>query len=242
MLKHVRGRVIVKVDLEQKNFFTFSNGMTIRLERDYNNLDRKYTQQVLGLVIDAENIPTDSFVLFHHNSLHETYQIYNHSKLSGEEIASGIRIFSIMERDCFFWKSPNEDKWHPTKGFETALRVFKPYTGVLEGIEPTLIKDTLYVTSGKLKGLIVKTVKASDYQITFRNEKGVDENIIRFRPFGNKEEQREPEAIAILHDYTDMVNEGKLLIGLTKSDAKQIEKAIKNNHKGSVKYKSISVI
>lgn len=221
-LKHVKGRIIVKVDEEQKNHHTFSFGTTIRLERNFDNFDRKYTAQTFGIVVDAENIPKDALILFHHNSLHETYRIYNHSQLSGEDIASGIKLFSIMERDCFFWKLPNEDKWNPTKGFATALRVFQPYTGIMQGIEPTLIKDVLYVTSGELKNKVVKTVKASDYQITFRNELGVDENIIRFRPFGNEEEGREEEAIAIMEDMTKKVKKGDLLIGLTKNDCKPL--------------------
>jgi hypothetical protein len=222
-LKCVSGRVVVKVDTEQKNGYTFEDGTEIRLERDYNNLDRKYTQQVLGVVVDGENIPANALVLFHHNSLHETYQIYNHGRLSGRDIASGIKLFSIMERDCFFWKMKDEEEWHPTEGFATALRVFEPYKGMLQGIEPTLIKDVLFVTSGELKGVVVKTVKASDYQITFRNEKGKDTEIIRFRPHGNEKDQREPEAICVMDNLTKKVNNGELLIGLTKSDAKPLE-------------------
>ncbi len=222
MLKHVSKRIVVRVDMQQKNYQTFADGTVIRLERDYNNLDRKYTQQVLGTVLDSEYIPKGAFVLFHHNSLHETYEVFNHSSLSGEDIASGIKIFSIMERDCFFWKNPNEKEWNPTKDYATALRVFKPYIGSLQGIEPTLIKDTLYVTSGNYKGCVVKTEKACDYQITFRNENGVDENIIRFRPDGIEEDQREPEAIAIMEDMSQKVKEGELLIGLTKTDCKKL--------------------
>src|SRR5687767_14677137 len=146
-LKHVEGRIVCKVDREQKQGFTFSDGTQIALIRDVDNFDRRYTEQVLGVVVDAENIPKDALVLFHHNSLHESYQINNHSQLSGKEIASGIKYFSIMERDCFFWKKKHEDKWQPTENFETALRIFKPYTGVLQGIEPKQIPDTLFVTS-----------------------------------------------------------------------------------------------
>lgn len=227
MLKYVDGRIICKVDTEQKNNFTFSNGVTIRLERDYNNLDRKYTQQVLGVVISAENIPTDALVLFHHNSLHDTYKIFDHSQLSGEEIASGIKIFSIMERDCFFWKMQDEEDWKPMKNFATALRVFKPYKGILQNIEPTLLKDVLYVTSGKYKGLVCRCDKASDYEIIFRDiTTGRDKSIIRFRENENIEEQRESEVICILDELTEQVNSGELLVGLTKSDCKPINELI----------------
>ena len=223
-MKHVKGRIIAKVDIEQKNFVTFANGMVIRLERDYNNLDRKYTAQTLGIVIDAENIPKDAIILFHHNSLHETYQVLNHSNLSGEDIASGIKIFSIMERDVFFWKMPNEETWNPTPSFATALRVFKPYEGIMLGIEPKIIKDVLYVTSGELSGKVVKTLKSCDYQITFRNEMGVDEEMIRFRP--NGDDEREPEAIAIMNDLTNQVKNGKLLVGISIKDAKPLNEQV----------------
>jgi len=170
MPRHVDGRIIAKVDLQQKNFYNFSNGLIIRLERDRENFDRKYTQQVLGVVVSAENIPTDALILFPHNSTHETYLIHNHSSLSGEEIASGVKLFSIMERDCFFWKMVGEQEWHSTKGFSTALRVFKSYTGILSNIEPTLLKNVLYVTSGEFAGKVVFTVKAADYEVIFRDE------------------------------------------------------------------------
>ncbi len=220
-IKSVEGRVIVKVDLNQKNGVTFSDGTELELMRDIENFDRKYTQQVLGIVIDGENIPKDAIVLMHHNSCHDTYQIFNHSALSGEEIASNIKIYSIMERDIFFWKMPDEQEWHPTKEYATALRVFKPYIGVLENIEPTLIKDTLYVTSGNYKGKVVKTIEASDYSITFRSpDTGKDISLIRFRPDGIISEQREPEAIAIMNEYTEMVNNGELFIGLDVKNCK----------------------
>lgn len=227
MLKHTDGRIIVKVDIEQKNHYSFSNGMVIRLERDYNNFDRKYTSQVLGTVVDAEYIPTDSFILFHHNSLHETYQIFNHSNLSGEEIASGIKMFSIMERDVFLYKEQNSDEWKPTKGYATALRVFEPYLGIIEGISPKQLKDTLWVTSGEYKDMAVKTLPACDYMITFRcPETGRDKNIIRFRPDRNEKEQREPEAIAILNEVTQKIKEGKYLVGINTSDCLSIKKEI----------------
>lgn len=222
-LKYVPGRIISKVDLQQKNQFTFSNGVTIRLERQFNNFDRRYTEQVMGVVISGENVPTDALILFHHNSTHDSYIVHNHSKLSGEEIASGIKIFSILERDCFFWKLPDEQEWHPIGNYEKALRVFKPYTGLLTGIEAALIKDTLYVLTGDLKGQVVRTIKASDYEITFRDpQTGKDKKIIRFRPHGDKKEEREPEAIALLHSETEKVNNGEYFIGLSTSDCKPL--------------------
>lgn len=221
-LKHVEGRIIVKVDVEQKNFYTFQNGQTIRIERDYNNLDRSYTQQILGICVDGKEVPKNAFVLFHFNSLHPSYQIYNHSTLSGEEIASGIKMFSIPEEQVYLWKMPGEKEWNPCNGFAIAERVFRKYEGILLGIEPKKIPNCLYVKTGELKGKVVRTLHACDAKLVFRNELGVDETIIRFRPFGNKATHRLPEAIAIDEELTDGVKNGKILIGITIKDARSI--------------------
>ncbi len=221
-LKHVKGRVIVSANKSQKNHVTFKDGTVLKLERDYNNLDRAYTQQTMGVVVDAEKMPSGALVLFHFNALHDTYKIFNHSELSGEQIASGDEVFSILENQCYLWKMPGDFTWNPCTIYQTALRVFEPYKGVLDGIPPKRIKDTLYVTSGNFKGKVVKTLKSCDAVIIFRNEKGVDEEIIRFRPDGDDENHREPEAIAILNDFTEKVNNGDLLVGLTESNCKSL--------------------
>lgn len=222
-IKAVKGRVVIKADKEQKNHYTFSNGLVIRMERDYNNLDRSYTQQIFGEVINSENIPAGSFLLFHFNALIESNKIYNHSKLSGDEIASGVEIYSIPENQCFLWKKEIEQEWQPCDNFATALRVFQPYKGMLQGIEPTKLKDVLYVKTGELSGKVVKTLKACDAVLVFRNEKGIDQTIIRFRPLGDESSEREPEAIAIMDELTRQVNDGELLIGITESDAIPIQ-------------------
>ena len=50
----VEGKVVVSVDHEKKNSYTFENGVTIRMERDWNNLNRRETQPVNAIVIDGE--------------------------------------------------------------------------------------------------------------------------------------------------------------------------------------------
>lgn len=223
MIKHAEGKVLIKVNKEQKNKHTFSNGVTIELRRNYNNLNHSYTQQTLGEIISADGIPYGAMVLYFFNSLHETYKIRNHSFLTKKEKEEGYEIYAIHEEECYLWKMPGEIKWNPMKNYETAKRVFKPYEGPLSGIDPKKIKNVLYVETGELKGKVVHTLVACDAEIVFRNEKGVDERIIRFRPFGNEKEKREPEAIAIDESLTKLVQKGKYLIGLTPSDAKQLE-------------------
>lgn len=218
-MKAIEGRVVIKVDVEQKNFTTFKDGTTIRIERDFNNLDKKYTQQVLGEVVDAEYIPTGALVLFHHNAIHDVNVVFDHGKLSGEAVSSGVKIISITEGECFFWKKKAAETWNPMKNFCTALRVFEPYNGFIEGIEPKLIPNVLYLSSGEYKGKVMQVVKAADYEITFRNESGIDEKIIRCRHFEDEDNDRE-ELIGVRHDLTEKVSRGALLVGISPSDAK----------------------
>jgi hypothetical protein len=218
-LKHTKGRVIVYVDLESKNWHTFSSGHKIRLERNYNNLNKRETQPVNGIVIDSEYIPKGSEVLLGHNCTHDVYKIFNVGKLSGEEQASDIKYFSIPEEQVFLWREEGKD-WKPTKNFATALRVFKPYEGVLQGIEPTVLKDILYITSGELSGNVVLTLKSCDYQIVFQDRNGQEGNIIRCRHYEDEYNDRE-EIIAISHELTEKVKNGEYLIGITKSDCKR---------------------
>lgn len=221
-LHHVDKKVVILADREQKNYYTFSNGTVIRMERDYNNLDRSYTQQTLGTVISGNGIPDGALILFHFNCLSEHNKIYNHSPISGVEFDSGIEVYSIPESLCYLWKMPGEEKWNTFDGFDLAERVFVPYNGFIQGIEPKQLKDTLYVLTGEYKGLVVKTLAACDPVLHFRNEKGVDERIIRFRPNEIPSEQREAEALAILHDETEKVNSGEYLVGIDTKTAKPI--------------------
>ena len=227
MLKHVEGKVIVAVDLESKNSHTFSDGTKIRLERDYNNLNKRETQPTNAIVVSGANIPAGSEILIHHNANSDTNKITNHTALSGKETGSDIKYYSIPEEQCFLWKD-EIGEWKPIAPYETALRVFKPYKGFLEGIEPTLLKQTLYCTSGELKGKVVATLEACDYQVVFQDTNGQEGNVIRWRPNGDAK-GREEEAVAIMNELTEMVENGELLVGLTKSDAKPINELVLND-------------
>lgn len=220
-LKYISGRVIVEVDIEKKNSHKFQDGTEIRLERKYNEFNRRITEPVNATVISAEHIPSGSEILIGHNSLHDTNKIFNFKPLSGEAIASDIKYFSLPEEDCFAWRDENNEL-QPMKDFCFALRVFKPYKGILEGIEPTEIKNVLYITTGYLNGKVVHTLKASDYEIIYQGLDGREARVIRCRHFQDEDNEKE-EIVAISGDLTKQVNSGKLLVGLSKSDCKAIK-------------------
>lgn len=221
-MKHVKGRVLVEVDLQGKNWHTFNDGTKIRLEREYNNLDVRETKNTLGIVISAEDIPTGAMLLFHPNATHDVNRVFNTEVLSGKEKTDSVKIYSMPETDCFLWKMPGEE-WQPLKGYVIAERVYAPYEGLLEGIEPKQLKNVLFIKTGELKGFAVHTLKASDYLLIFNNEQGVEQQIIRCRHYEKGSGDRE-EIVAKDNLITEKIKLGKLLIGSSPSNAKQYDR------------------
>lgn len=224
-LKHVEGRIIVQVDIEKKNSHKFSNGTEIRLERKYNEFNRRITEPVNAIVISAENIPAGSEILIGHNALHEVNKITDYKKLAGGEDANNsIRYYSLPEDDCYAWLD-TDGNLMPMKNFEFAFRVFKSYKGILTGIEPSLVNNVLYITTGELAGNVCHVLKASDYTIIYQGKEGREKQVIRCRHFSEKYDDKQ-EIIAIAHGLTEKVNSGELLIGLYVKDAKPLNEFI----------------
>lgn len=217
-LKWVSGKIIISVDHESKNSHTFEHGLKIRLERDWNNLNRRETQPVNAIVVSGENVKPGSEILIHPNVTHDTNKIFNFGKLSGVTEVSDTKYYSVPTDKCYAWYDEDENCWKPLAGFDFALRVYVPYSGPIEGIEPDLIPDVLYVTTGEFKGQVVHTLKACDYEIIFQGRNGREERVVRFRHFPNEDNDRE-EVIAVSQYLTDRVNSGNLLIGLSPTTA-----------------------
>jgi hypothetical protein len=221
MIKHVPGRIVVKANIEGKNWHTFTHGLKIRIERDYNNLDRKHTQQVLGEVVSGDGIPEGAMILFHHNAIHPVNEIFNHGQISGDEIASNIRYFSFREDECYAWKLYGEKDWKPTANFGLGWYVFQPYEGPLLGIPPKKIKNILYIASGgNYEGKVCNMANYSGMPIIFVNEQGVEETIIRFRTYNDYSDRE--EVVAINEELTKKVCDGSLLIGVSESNCKKL--------------------
>ena len=240
-VKHTEGRVIVSVDIENKNWTNITGEgnkeIKIRLERQWNQLNRRISEPVNAFVISSDFMPIGAEVLIHHNSLHDVNRLFNFNKLSGQSEASDIKYYSLPETECFIYREKDSPKWKPCKNFETALRVFKPYDGILLGIEPKEIKNKLYITSGEYKGQVACVLKGCDYQIVYQGVSGREENIIRLRHF--QESNPREEIVAIDHDMTEQVNNGNLLIGITVSDAKKLER-IKYENEVSKQYDELA--
>ena len=214
-MKHTEGRVLIEIDLSLKNSHTFDDGTKIILERDVENLNKRETMPVNAVVVSGEDLPTGAQVLIHLNSIHDTNKVFISREKSGD-------YYSIPLLECYLWREDIGKEWKPIKGFETALRVYEPYKGTLEGMQPTKIKDILYITSGKLKGKVVHTLKASDYEIIYQGDNGKEERKIRVRHFGKEENERE-EIMAIDGYLTKKVKNSLLLVGLSSNNAKKIQ-------------------
>lgn len=246
-LKAAPNRVLILIDTNGKNWHTLDGGIKIRLERGIDNFDKKYTQPVNAMCIDGDGVPKGAEILVHHNSSHDTNRIFNYNKLSSQNTASTVNVYSIPIEECFLWRI-NGGEWQPMKGFVIAERVFKPYMGLLHGIEPTQIKNVLYIKTGELKGNIVHTLKSCDYPIIFQDTNGKENTVIRCRHYegtgtplikktkgniscelinANAEPPHEREEIlAINHDLTEQLNKGKLLIGISTSKCKPLTETL----------------
>jgi len=219
-LKAPSNRVIIKVDLESKNSHTFKDGTKIKLERVYDNFNMRYVKPVNAEVVDAKDIPSGSEILIHHNATHDTYKIFNYQRPT-TEASSDIQYFSIPIEECFMWREEKGSSWNALNNFVTALRIFKPYKGILDGIEPEVMNNRLYITSGELNGKAVNTVISSDYEIIYQNDDGTEGRIIRLRYYPDGNDRN--EIIAINDNMTELIKNGDLWVGYSKSDAKQLK-------------------
>lgn len=220
-LKHVSGRIVVKIDLDYKNSHTFKDGTKIYRGRQFNNLNRRETEPVNAWVMDSEYIPNGAEILIHPNAISDTNKISGYASIGLEEDNS-VRYYSIEEISAFLWREGTND-WQPLKGFVIALRVFESYKGAIEGILPKQIKNVLYLQTGEYKGKVAHTVKAADYEIIFQSEHGREERLIRCRHYEGENHDRE-ELIAIDDYLTKKVKSGELLIGLSEIDCKKLNK------------------
>lgn len=223
-LTHVENRIIVSIDLDKKNWHQFDDGTKIRIERKYDNFNMRHVNPVNAIIVSGKGLQEGAEVLVHHNSIHDTNLVNNYKPLSGEETASEIKYYSISENEAFAWYDGSN--WQPLPGFDFALRIFKPYNGILQGVEPTLIKQVLWITTGEYKNKACVTLQASDYQLVFQGRNNKEGNIIRLRTEDNPKEQRESEVVAIHNAYTGMILRGDLIVGLTKADAKPLKEYI----------------
>ncbi len=205
-LKHVSGRVIIRVNNESKNV----HGV-FRRERRFNNFNFREVNPSNAFIISSETIPKGCEVLVDYTSIHDSNKIFDYKTNSND-----VFYYSIKEEDCFAYKN-EKDEWLPCADYEFGLRCYEKYQGALIGIQPKFLKDVLYITTGDLKGLITHTLKGCDYQIIFTDTNGKEGNIIRIN-------RKKDEIICVSMALTERMQNGEILCGLSPHDAKEISK------------------
>lgn len=221
-LKAPKDRCIIAVDMDYKNSHQLTDGVKIRLERDVENLNRRYTAAVNATIMYAENIPIGAEVIINHNAAHDTNRIFELEDLDGDIIASEIRYFSIPEMDCYIYKEENDENWKPCPNFQLGLKVFEPYEGIIIGGKHKELKNYIYITSDcELKGQVVKTLHASLYTMIFMERNGRERQLIRIRHSQDPNFDRQ-EVIFAMPEMTQMIKKGELLIGLNADEAKKL--------------------
>ena len=218
-LKNIKDKVIVSIDTELKYSYKLTENVTIQLERNVENLNKRETQAVNAVIVASDIIPIGSEVLVHHNSCHDVNRLFDYESLSGESVASSIKYYSISEGDCYLYRESKDQEFKPCKNIATALRIYKPYEGDLQGILPTLVKNKLFITSGEFKNKVCDVLTASLYEIVFQGDDGREKRIGRIRHFQDEVGHEREEIIAVNNYETNKVLKGQLFIGLNINDA-----------------------
>lgn len=199
MMKPTEGKVVIKIDLKQKEKYRFSNGQAIYISRGHNYNLREDNPNVAE-VIDAAKIPAKSLCLIHHNATQDSYKIFEEKE----------DVFSIPEDMVFLYFENGE--WKPNENFVISNRIFKPYNGFLIGIDHELVKNRMYIEKGLYEGNVVITSPYCDYEIVFFID-GVEQHIIRTRV---------RELFGLDKELSDAVKKGEYLVGINSKEAKII--------------------
>jgi hypothetical protein len=211
-------RTLVIVDKNYKDRVLLGDsGVVLERPRNYDNLNNRITQPIQGFVVNDSELPSGAEILCHHNSFQDTNKLFTFENDFEEQ---GFGLYSIPKLETFVYRFDSKE-WKPCNGFILGLRVFKPYKGVLIGVEPKELKNYLYVTSDcALKSKVIKTVHAALYPIVFNDENYNEQTIIRVRHFPNEQDHPREEVICVMNDMTKQVKKGELLVGIDKTNCK----------------------
>lgn len=199
-MKATQGNVLVRMDLTQKERYKFSNGQEIYISRghEYNlRLDNPNVAEV----IHSEKIPAGSIVLMHHNAVHDTYKVF---EIKDEN------VYSVPSDMIFLYD--NGYGWIQNEGFVISQRIFKPYEGLIIGMQPELVKNRLYILKGLYEGKCVVTLDNAAYRIVYFLE-GREHSIIRTRI---------REIVAEDVELGKKIEVGEYLVGTTAKDAAKL--------------------
>ncbi len=211
-MQALRNKILIKIDMTQKEKYALTKDTTIFISRGW-NFNLREDRATMGYVVHGNDMKEGTPVLVHYLSTEPSYAVDNENILTEEEKREGFKIRNIDVGMCFCWFDGKN--WQPCKGFLITKRIFKPYKGLLVGIEHELIKKRLYVVSGvdeydgsitHLNGIVCCVTENSDVELIFHDAENKEGRVIRTM-------SREIEALDFA--MTDQVIKGELLIGLS---------------------------
>ena len=92
-LKAAQGRILLKVDPDFKNNYSLTKDVTIRLERNVENLNHRETMPVQGICMeDRPNVSREAMVIVNHNSFHPSNQVFDYDGLTNIEQEKGLLV------------------------------------------------------------------------------------------------------------------------------------------------------
>ncbi len=218
-MKAIKGNIIMKMDVRQKEKFALTDTVTIEIQKGY-NFNLREDRSSMGYVIDGEGLPVGARLLCHHLAIEPNYQIENETILTEAEKKEGFKVFSIPADMAFCYMQENE--WVPCKNFLITKRIFRPYKGKLVGIDPVVVKNRLLIIKGvdewdgeetDLSGSVCIVTENSDYQIIWHDTDNREHSLIR---------TRHRELMGVDDGMKNDVKKGKLLVGYTISDCKAL--------------------
>lgn len=219
-MKALRNRALIKMNLKQNAKYAFDSGVVIDLEHGF-NFNLREDRGTKGYIIDGCGLPEGTEVLVHYLSSEPQYLVSNEEILTEEEKTEGYKVFAIPEDNVFIYMDKNGE-WKPCKEFLITTRIYKPYTGIMVGVEPQLVTNRMYVISGSddwddeqndLSGKVLVTLDHADYEIIFYSKDNKEGRIIRTRT-------REIQAVDEF--LTKKVKKGEYIIGRSPSEAKTL--------------------
>ena len=223
----IKTNILLKMNTRQKERYALTDNIEIHIERSY-NFNLREDRSSMGYIVNGRGLTKGHQALCHHLTIESGNEVTAETILTDDEKKIGFKVFSV-DKDMVFATSLDGIEWHPCKDFLITFRIFKPYKGKLKGIEPTVLKDRMYIIKGvdefedeitDLSDKVACTTANSDYQIIWHNEKNREQSLIR---------TRSREILAIDNGMLEDLKKGKLLIGLTVTDCKTYKEYINAN-------------
>lgn len=219
-MKAIKNFVLIKIDVTQKEKYALTKDVTIQIIKGF-SFNLRVERSSMGYVIDGEGLPHGSKLLINYLGLEPTYHVPNYNYLTEEEVKEGYKVINIPKDMAFAYNSGTG--WIPCEDYLITLRIFKPYKGLMTGIEPQIVKNRMFVVAGydnydgektDLSGLVAVTTPNCDYHITYHDTDNKQYDLMRSM-------NREIEAID--YDMTEKLNNGELLIGYSPNDCKTLK-------------------